>query len=255
MNTRSITKALALCFAVLYLTGCSKDEHQEDPATLNLRLTDAPASFDEVNVDIQQVEIKSNQGTFMMDVNAGVYNLLDFVNGNDTLFATAGIPAGRVNQIRLILGSNNTVVTGGQSYPLQTPSAQQSGLKLQLHKDLTAGVTYALLLDFDAGMSVVETGNGSYILKPVIRVIEEAQGGAIHGTAIPPQARPLVIAVLSGDSITTNCDTTTGEFLFSGVPAGTYDVSFYPDSPYVSKTIGGVVVNTGALTEMGNISF
>ena len=40
-----------------------------------------------------------------------------------------------------------------------------------------------------------------------------------------------------------------------GVPASTYDVSFYPDTPYVTQTINGVVVNTGVLTEMDTINF
>ncbi len=252
----SISKMYMVAAAlVLVFMGCNKDDDNNDPATLNLRLTDAPGPYDEVNIDIQEVEVKSNSGTLMMSVNAGVYNLLDFVNGADTLLATAGIPAGKVSQIRLILGSNNTVVIGGQSYPLSTPSAQQSGLKLNLHKDLSGGVTYMLLLDFDVARSIVETGNGNYILKPVIRVIEEAIGGSIHGTAVPADARPLVIAVTGTDSLSTSCDTITGEFLFTGVTPAIYDVHFYPDSPYVQQSIGGVVVNNGALTEMGNINF
>ena len=85
-----VMMASLVFFAVI---SCNKDESEDDPAVINLRLTDAPGPYDEVNVDIQQVEIKSTQGTFMMNVNAGIYNLLDFVNGNDTLFATAGIPS------------------------------------------------------------------------------------------------------------------------------------------------------------------
>ncbi len=253
-------KTIRLTFGIvlsclIIISSCSKDKYEDSPSTLELSLTDAPGPYDEVNIDIQQVEVKSNNGSYMMSVNSGIYNLLDFVNGNDTLFATAGLPSGNVSQIRLILGSNNSVVIGGTSYPLSTPSAEQSGLKLNLHKDLSPGVTYAILLDFDAARSVVETGNGTYILKPVIRVVEEATGGSIHGTAMPFAARPLVIAVNGNDSLTTSCDTITGEFLFMGVPVATYDVSFYPDTPYVPQTINGVVVNLGVLTEMDTINF
>jgi hypothetical protein len=244
--------ALTLSFAI---QSCKDDDDKSGTSQFNVRLTDAPAAFDAVNIDIQGVEVKSNHGTYDLNVNAGVYNLLDFVNGTDTLIASAGIPSGTVSQIRLILGPANTVVINGIAHQLQTPSAQQSGLKLNLHAELEPGVAYMLLLDFDAGKSIVETGNGDYILKPVIRVVEEALGGAIHGTVDPATAHPLIFAVTGVDTMTTSCDTVSGEFLFSGVPAGTYDVSFVPVPPYSNQTVSGVVVTTGHLTEMDTISF
>lgn len=244
-----------LLAATALFQSCKDDGNDSGTSTFSVRLTDAPGPFDAVYIDIQGVEVKSDQGTFYLNVNSGVYNLLDFVNGADTLIATAGIPSGKVSQVRLILGPADSVVVGGVSYPLGTPSAQESGLKINLHADLTPGVSYMLLLDFDAGKSIVQTGNGSYLLKPVIRAVEQSIGGAIHGTVTPAMARPMVVAVAGTDSMTTHCDTTTGEFLFSAVPVGTYDVKFYPDSPYVSQIIGGVVVTNGNLTEMGTIPF
>src|SRR5688500_5629775 len=110
---------------LLIFTSCSKDKDETGTTEFSVRMTDAPGPFDEVNIDIQGVEVKSNQGTYMLNVNNGVYNLLDFVNGTDTLIATAGIPSGIVSQIRLILGNNNSVKINGQLYPLDTPSAQE----------------------------------------------------------------------------------------------------------------------------------
>ena len=60
---------------------------------------------------------------------------------------------------------------------LTTPSAQHSGLKLNVHAELTEGITYKILLDFDAARSIVKTGSGAYNLKPVIRTITEATSG------------------------------------------------------------------------------
>jgi hypothetical protein len=241
---------------ILVFTSCSKDKDDEAGTTeFSVRMTDAPGPFDEVNIDIQGVEVKSNQGTYMLNVNSGVYDLLDFVNGTDTLIATAGIPSGTVSQIRLILGNNNSVKINGQLYPLDTPSAQESGLKLNLHAVLNPGIAYILLIDFDAGRSIVETGNGEYKLKPVIRVVEQALGGSIHGTVVPALAKPLVVAIKNTDTLTTSADDATGEFLIAGAPAGTYQVIFYPVAPYVNDTVDNVVVTTGNLTEMGTINF
>ncbi len=43
---------------------------------------------------------------------------------------------------------------------MKTPSAQQSGLKLNVHEEFLQGVAYEYIIDFDAARSIVKTGNG-----------------------------------------------------------------------------------------------
>jgi len=59
------------------------------------------------------------------------------VNGKDTLLVTDEIPSGMLSQIRLILGENNSVMVDSIVYDIKTPSAQESGLKLNVHQDIT----------------------------------------------------------------------------------------------------------------------
>lgn len=54
-------------------------------------------------------------------------------------------------------------------HPLETPSAQDSGLKIKVDKDLNLDINTPTF-DFVAAQSIPETGNGTYKLKPVIRV-------------------------------------------------------------------------------------
>jgi hypothetical protein len=61
----------------------------------------------------------------------GIYDLLKLSNGVEKLIATDTLEISKVQQIRLILGTRNTVVLDGITYPLSTPSAEQSGLKLR----------------------------------------------------------------------------------------------------------------------------
>ena len=69
----------------------------------------------------------------------GLYNLMDLTNGKDTILADAEIPQGSISQIRLILGDNNFIITkSGEKKMLTTPSAQQSGLKVQIKQDVQA---------------------------------------------------------------------------------------------------------------------
>ena len=243
------------------LWGCSKNSFngEKGTTTFNVYLTDAPAGYDEVLIDIQEVKVHvdgtdSTSGWRDLNVNAGVYNLLDFTNGMDTLLASDELPAGHISQMRLVLGADNQVKVDGGYHPLKTPSGQQSGLKLNIHTDLQENIEYDIWIDFDACRSIVRTGNGKYILKPVIRTYTKAATGGISGVVDPVEARPYIMAI-SADSDTTGtlADTVTGSFLLKGLPGGDYDVVFRPDSGYLEKTVEGVSVTAGVITEMDTV--
>ena len=238
--------------------GCDKSD-SNDKAVLEVRLTDAPADYGQVLIDIQEVQIHSsadeNNGEWVsLDINEGVYNLLDFTNGMDTLLGIIELPAGTVSQMRLVLGDNNQIKVNDVLYDLQTPSAQQSGLKFNIHAALTAGLVYKLWIDFDAARSIVENGNGDYILKPVIRTYTEAVSGAISGVVSPAEAMPYIKAVTNNDTIGTYAGT-DGEFLIKGVPEGSWKVMFEPADPYNVDTVYGVAVENGAVTVMDTLYF
>jgi hypothetical protein len=254
---KSLFLALSVASLLTVFTACRKDKDEDAGMThFNLRMTDAPTNvYTAVNVDIQAVEVKTSTGaTINLNVNPGVYNLLDFSNGVDTLIAEGDIQTSTVSQVRLILGSNNTVVANGDTFELATPSAQQSGLKLNVHAVLIAGITYTMLIDFDANKSIVQEGNGTYSLKPVIRVITAAQNGSIHGTVAPSAALPAVILAVQGnDTVTTSTDA-NGNFLVRGLAAGTYSVTVVPTAPFTQTVISNVNVSVGVMTELNVIT-
>lgn len=237
----------------LIISSCKEKNVVESPTSYSIRMTDAPAPYNAVLIDLQAVEIKGNNGsTVALSVNQGIYNLLDFSNGIDTLIATGSLNLSTVQQIRLILGPNNSIVVNGVTYPLSTPSAEQSGLKLQVHQTLQPGVAYAVLLDFDASQSIIQTGNGTYKLKPVIRTIETAISGSIKGKVLPEG----MISIVSADSGITysSITNTNGEFIIQGLPAGIYSVTITPVSPFESVTIEDVSVTVGHSTDLGIIN-
>jgi hypothetical protein len=245
-------------FLSMFWLACTNDDDQT--ARLEVRLTDAPGDYEEVNIDIQSVEVHASEGDqssgwSTLDVESGVYNILELTNGLDTLLATAELPAGKISQIRLILGDNNSIKVDGETKELSTPSAQQSGLKLNLNAVLTEGITYTITLDFDAARSIVKKGNGAYSLKPVIRVLEEATTGAINGTVSPMEAAPAVFAIQGVDTVATAyTDTTTGKFMLRALPAGSYTVSFDPKDGYVPQQKESVSVTLGSVTDLGTIT-
>jgi hypothetical protein len=216
---------------------------------LNVHLTDAPGNFQQVNVDITGIEFKTTDSTTVnLNVKAGIYNLLDFANGVDTLIANGVIKSGTLSQVRLILGSNNSVKVDGVVYPLSTPSAMQSGLKINVNSVLTPGVAYDLLLDFDANQSIVLKGNGEYQLKPVIRAVSKVLNGSIKGSVTTLLALPATVSATDGVNIYTTITDVNGNYILQGIPTGVYAVTITPKAPYLPITIPGVNVSNGNQT-------
>lgn len=217
-------------------------------------MTDAPANFDAVMVDVQSVELTgSNGNSVTLNKNNRICNLLNLSNGVDTLLATGDLDPGTISQIRLILGTNNSVTVDGVVYPLSTPSAMQSGLKLTVNKTFTAGVTYSVLLDFDASQSIVLQGNGTYQLKPVIRTVETALNGSIKGSISILGIIATVKATSNGVTYT-SVTNTNGQFLIAGLPVGTYEVTVTPDLPWLPVVKTNIAVTLGASTNLGIIT-
>ena len=242
---------LCTLFLGLIMSSCKKDS-TKNSYPYAVRMTDVPGPYNAVNIDLQGVVITGKDGKDVtMNVNAGIYNLLDFSNGADTLIASGSLEVATVQQIRLILGPNNTVVVNNVSYPLSTPSADQSGLKLQVHQTLQAGVLYSVLLDFDANKSIVETGSGTYKLKPVIRTIETAISGAIRGKITPSGTIASVTATSSTNITYSSNVTATGDFLIMGLPSGTYSITINPALPLIPVTLNNITVTTGVTTNTG----
>jgi hypothetical protein len=133
-------------------------------------MKDAPGDFQQVNVEVLRVEVHHGaSGWVMLPTNQGIYDLLTLQYNVTAVLVNQGtLPAGEIDQMRLILGSNNTVMVDSVYYPLATPGAQQSGLKINVNTDFAPDHTYELLIDFDARKSIVQQGSGNYSLKPVI---------------------------------------------------------------------------------------
>jgi hypothetical protein len=244
------------CVLSLLLSACN--DSSTGSATIEVRLTDAPGEYQEVNIDIQDLQVNadngdSDQGWTSLPIKKGVYNLLDLTNGLDTLLGSTTLPAGKISQVRLILGDNNSIKTNDLVTPLNTPSAQQSGLKVKIDMELKEGITYQIVLDFDAARSIVATGSGKFNLKPVIRAFTTAEDGAIKGVVMPLNTKPIVYAI-SGTDTTSTYTNESGNFLVRGLMPATYRlVLVSTDSIVVEKP--NVIVTTGEVTDVGTINF
>ena len=260
--------------SALVMAGCSSNSSSDSnssstpaPGTLGISLTDAPAcGFDEVNVTISKVRIHQSSSAAEDDADwhdiilspARKINLLNLNNGTLETLGETPLPAGHYTQLRLVLDKNtgssiaNSVVLSGTTTEIElvTPSATQSGIKLINEFDVPPGQRVDLLLDFDACKSVVTRGNGSYGLKPVIKVIPFVLNGISGFVDTSLLGGNVVVSaqVNGADVRSTVPNTQTGEFLLARLDApASYDVVITADGR-ATAVVAGVPISTATST-------
>lgn len=181
--------------------------------TLQVGITDSPAfpDFLAVHLTIDKVVAVPAGKEGLADDDPGLPVIATFPGGQPVdildlhfvpqILGTTAVPAGRYNQIRLILAPNqqptlsNYVILAsdpGLKIPLTTPSAQQSGLKVVGNFTVTPGAFNTIVLDFNPNDAIVIAGNsGKIILKPTgIRINQVfnslTNAGAVLGTIRSP---------------------------------------------------------------------
>ncbi|MFD2824959.1 DUF4382 domain-containing protein [Leeuwenhoekiella polynyae] len=266
-----------LLAGILGLSSCSDDDNnsssERGTAKMAVRLVDAPGDYNNVFVDVEAVVVKYSDdfiddefdddddfilvdGELELDTDDEVYDLLELTGGAYAILADEDIPAGSISQVRLILGDDNTVVVDGETFPLQTPSAQQSGLKVQFNQTLEAGVVYTVVLDFNVEESIVEQGDGGYLLKPVIRASAIEATGMISGSLLPLNVPATITAAGEGIVVSTNVNS-DGDFVLNGLPKGVYDLTIDAElvaDVITSITVEDVAVVDGETTALGSIT-
>lgn len=250
-----------LAFGMFTFTGCM-DDNSPEMGTFQVKLHDAPADYDEVNIFIERVEVNNttgNEGWQTISEPNASFNLLELTNGVFEMIADVELEVGTYPQIRLILSSDdNSVVIDGEAHGLFVPSGAETGVKLNVNAEIRAGIVYTLLLDFDALRSVVKTGQSAtpgYLLKPVIRATNEAITGNIGGVVTPFEARAVVYAIAGSDTLsTTFADENNGEFLLVGLEEGEYDISVEPRTEGFEATrFEEINVTVNETTDLGAI--
>jgi|SRR5688572_12236135 len=170
MRKLKITGIGFLLFAMtlILINACKKDD-DEGTATIHVQLKDAPGDYQQVNVEVVDVELHTSSGGWQsIAVTDSIYDLLLLQDSANAILGTVVVPASDLSQLRMILGSQNTVMVDSTIHPLSLSSQDETGLKLNIHQTLVAGTVYTLVIDFEADSSVILEGNGTYRLKPVL---------------------------------------------------------------------------------------
>lgn len=265
MRKTFLTAAAATLIVLLGLfTGCSDDNSATAPLTgtgfIKVNLMDAPGDYQQVNLEVIRVEVHaddeadSTSGWSVISEDTTYVDLLTLTDGNMSVLADSTLPAGTYTQVRLILGQNNTVMVDSMLHDLRIPSGSQTGLKLNHPFTINDQTLYEFTLDFDADRSLHQTGNGQYMLRPVIRIIVNETSGGLMGVVEPIAARARIWTTAGSDTVTAWADTLDGSFHFAMLPAGTYDLNISATfGTYVDTVLAGRTVDVGATTDVGTV--
>ncbi len=251
---------LTVLIASFLMYSCQKEadsnsSNPDQPHTARIYLTDHQTPvFDSVFIDIRGLQVKleddslANGGWVNLSINPGVYNILRIRNGLDTLFGTGTLPNARIHKIKLVLGTQNSVMKDGQSFPLRVKDEDREVIaNLNASNFEISNGQVLFWIDFDAGNSIQVDNSGSgnnngYRLKSHIKIFTRSSSGSIEGRVLPRAADPIVKAVIGTDTATAIPFDDNGEFKIVGLNAGTYTLLIDGQNGYRDTTITNVVV-------------
>lgn len=271
----------------LFVVACNKENNGTSIVTngtaktpLVVYLTDGPLRLDTVNLDIKNVEVKLDTNASHMsddhygdkDLDSlndrqhhdgfgiwdtlnfvpGVYNIAALRNGIDQTIGTGSV-TGTIRKVRLTLGTNNTIVQNGISYPLVVNSryVYVSINKKHHQKDSVNTAATALRIDVDLFRSI-KLVNGTYYFLPFLKPFNDSNFGRVAGLVTPAEAKPLLTVFNSTDT-SYAIPERNGFYKVRGLAAGTYSINFKATNGYKDTTISNIVVNLGQETKVPSI--
>lgn len=282
---------LSLAFiAFIFFYSCQKEgshnsnnEITSGKTKLSVFLTDGPYDFQQALIDIQRIEVKldtcrrndddddddDHDGPGCdddhdslhnhceiwdtLDIRAGVYDLLTLRNGVDTLLASGFILNGKIERIKVTLGTNNSVMVDSIVHPLHL-LGNQNFVYINIHRehlDSVSSSNLRLFLDFDLSRSI-KIKNGEYWLKPMLKPFGEHSSGEIEGKVRPVHSHGMIRAYNATDTAFALPED-EGEFKIRGLREGTYSLFIDGINGYSDTTISNISVNRGRETELGTI--
>lgn len=264
MKNKLFSAAVILFSITAFLYSCQKEAanssgnqsvNPDKPHTATIYFTDHQTPvFDSVFIDMQRLEVKleddslPNSGWVNMNIAPRVINILRFRNGLDTLFASGTLPSARLKKIKLVLGTQNSVMKNGQSFPLRVKSEDREVIaNLDISNFEISNGTVMFWIDFDAGNSIQVDNSGSgnnngYRLKSHVKIFSRSSSGRIEGRVVPLASDPIIKAVIGTDTATAIPDDDDGEFKIVGLTAGTYMLIIDGQNGYNDTLIQNVIV-------------
>lgn len=264
MKTKKIL--FLLVFLSAGIISCQKDSVNDNgvPAgqnNLRLLLVDGPSLvFDSIFIDIRQVEIrveKTDGSEVWQDlhIQPAIYNILRLRNGIEAEIANTLIPDGRIDKLRLTLGTSNSVVKAGVSYPLYLHNnVNQYTISIDDDTDEDGDADHRKFwLDFDGHGSIIETSPNHFELVASLRHFSHHNSGELEGKIRPAAALPAIVQAISGSDTLSAVPEHEGEFKIRGIHTSTVKLIIRASNNYKDSVINSINIRQGEDTNIGTV--
>jgi len=150
-----------------------------DRGTIEVRATDPPpADVESAVVYLSGVEVhyvSGNATEWITIVGAPPsFDLMEVLDGVEEVLGSAEVAAGKYTQIRMEVDRVEVVTTAGDNFTAEIPSGT---LKIVRPFTVEPGGTTVLTLDFDGEKSLILSGKGKALFKPVVKLLIEHEEG------------------------------------------------------------------------------
>ena len=146
---------------------------------IEIRVTDPPPADVEsavvylTNIEVHRVsDNASGWIPIPMSDNISSFDLMDVIGVAEVL-GSANVTAGSFTQIRMDVIEVVVLTTDNVSYTAEVPSGK---LKIVRPFNVEPGMKTVLTLDFDGEKSLIMTGAGKFLFKPVVKLLIEGEG-------------------------------------------------------------------------------
>jgi hypothetical protein len=295
-NVNALVIFSAFTVSIFSFSSCSKEIDQTtgnsfrlDPngiaKNFTVLLTDGPADYQQVVLDIQKVEIKEDLDNTHYyddqfadnDDNAddhlfatdsfGVWKSLNFEakpidvsalrNGLETELGNVNT-YNRVRKVRLTVGANNFIVDqNGDKQPLILENDSAKYIYANLHQNdvdyISSNVQEIVRLDFNISKSVKED-NGTFILSPEMRAFSLTSYGEVEGKVYPYNIKAIVTIEDGHGNVFLAIPNLDGSFKVRGLPSNDNYTLTFEASGYKTQVINNVQVVAGRASIIDTVS-
>lgn len=285
VKTATLLAFVFLLAALILVFSCNKERslNTDGKQRVTIRINDHPLEgLTNVWVDVQYVEVKvdttsgrrddddydddendddddkdcDRYGTWdTLKITPGIYDMLRFRNGLDTLLATGFVTNGTIHKVRITLGNRNEISKDSAVTRIPLSICNRKPyvyvkLKDKEHTEIVNGEV-RIQLDFDIARSI-SYRNGRFCLQPYIKAYSKNRTGSIEGEVWPREANAMPMAYNATDTGYAMPDR-DGEFEIHGLKPGTYSLRFNPSGNYRDTVLTGIEVKPGKETELRKI--
>jgi len=278
---RFVMVSLVCLTVAAILVGCGGGGSGSGVSGLQIYITDAPIDAHGIIVTITSVEVHEATAGWvtlktydppleidLMDYQARFEFDGDPATQPEYLLLDQPLAAGHYTMVRLhVSGVGVVLEEGAEPIAVDMNNLDQTGIKLNREFTVASGQSVALLLDFNGKSSIVEMGQGSYKLQPVIAMVPKDISATIKGTVAFMDASPAPVPVPEGAVLevyeaggTTlagsgSISTEDGSFAIGCLLPGTYDLKVNATG-YAADTVRlpGVVVGVAETKDVGTIT-